>query len=61
MSPESSIFIWVGGRRSEMYFSHLSGFNYDQTFQSDEISQWPESAWSFQLSLGGRQSLTPLV
>lgn len=39
MSPESSIFIWVGGRRSEMYFSLLSGFNYDQTFQSDEISQ----------------------
>lgn len=52
ISPESSIFILVGGRRSEMCFSPLSAFNYDQTFQFDAISQRPEPAWSFTPQFG---------
>lgn len=35
-----------------MYFSPLSGFNYDQTFQFDEISRGPEPAWSFKAQFG---------
>lgn len=35
-----------------MYFSLLSGFNYDQTFQFDAISWGPEPAWSFKPQSG---------
>lgn len=60
ISPESSIFILVGGRRSEMCFSPLSGFNYDQTFQFDEISRGPEPAWSFTPQFGRKAEFNSL-
>lgn len=52
ISLENFIFILVGGRRRAIYFSPLSGFNYDQTFQSDEISWSPKPTWSFKSQLG---------
>lgn len=40
-----------------MYFSLLSGFNYDQTFHFDEISRGPEPAWSFKARFGRKAEL----
>lgn len=43
-----------------MCFSPLSGFNYDQTFQFDEISRGPEPAWSFTPQFGRKAEFNSL-